>query len=144
VWLENNPMASMTGALRQLIEDAEPALQHTVSGLAQQLEIKLDEEVPDVFLKFERQRDTSRELRRSNSRNRRRGGSGRRQLRAEIAQQWPQLTADNWKTSKFLKQANQQELLQKIAQLPNYERFTNGLQQRQKTQQGTEIAELRE
>lgn len=143
-WSDAKPMASMTGSLRQLIGGAEPELQQTVVGLAQQLEIELDDDVPVVFIEFEKQRDASRELRRSNSRGRRRGSSGRRQLRSEISQQWPELTAQNWQSSKLLEQADQGELMQQIARLPNYERFTDGLLQRRKTQQGLEQAELRE
>ena len=144
-WLDNERMASMTGTLRELIQGAEPELQQTVIGLAQQLDIKLDDEVPVVFIQFEQQRDASRELRRSNARGRRRGGSsGRRQLRAEISQQWPELAADKWRASKLLQQADQGKLIQQIAELPNYDRFTDGLLQRKETQHSLELAELRE
>lgn len=146
-WLDNDQMASMTGTLRELIQGAEPELQQTVTGLAQQLEVELDDDVPVVFIEFEQQRDASRELRRSNSRGRRRGGGGgsaRRQLRAEISQQWPELTADKWHTSKLLQQADQRKLMQQIAELPNYERFADGLLQRKKTEHSLEQAELRE
>lgn len=143
-WGDDEQIAVMSGALREVIQQAAPELQRTVAGLAEQLEIDLGDDVTTVFVQFAEQRDASREVRRSRSRGRRRGGSGRRQLRAEISQRWPELTASMWRTSQLLHQADQAELLQQIAQLPNYERFTDGLQQRRETQQALEQAELRE
>lgn len=144
VWSDDEQIASMSGALREVIQGAAPELQHTVAGLAEQLEIDLSDDVPTVFVQFAEQRDASREVRRSSPGGRRRGGSGRRQLRAEIAQHWPQLTARTWRTSQLLQHADQAELMQEIAQLPNYKRFTEGLLQRRETQQALEQAELRE
>lgn len=142
--LDSDQLSAMAGTLRELIQQAQPELQQTVIGLAQQLEIDLSDEVPVVFVKFEAQRDATRELRRTSSRARRRGGSGRRQLRAEISHQWPELAADKWQTSSLLQHTDQQKLLQQMAELPNYERFTSGNQQRRQTQQALEQAELRE
>jgi len=137
-------LASMTGRLDELIGGAEPELQRTVEGLAKQLEIQLTEEVPTVFGLFQEQRDVSRELRRMSWRVRRRGGSGRRQLRAEISQQWPQLSAENWNSAPVLYQTDQHELFEQIAKLPNFERFTDSMRRREQSQQSQAQAELRE
>jgi len=44
----------------------------------------------------------------------------------------------------ILYQADQRELLEQIAKLPNYERFTNSVRSRERTQQAQIQAELRE
>ncbi|MEO8270094.1 MAG: hypothetical protein ABI557_10250, partial [Aureliella sp.] len=135
---------SMSGRLDELIEGASPELQQTVEGLATQLGIQLTDDVTSVFELFQEQRDASRELRRTSWRGRRRGGSGRRQLRAEISEKWPQLSAESWSSAPILHEADQHELLEQIAELPNYKRFTDGVRNREHSQQARVQAELRE
>ena len=141
---DDSGLVSMTGTLDELIEGAAPELQQTVEGLAKQLDIELTDDVPIVFVRFQEQRDASRELRRTSWRGRRRGGSGGRQLRAEIREKWPQLSAESWNSAPILKDADQHELLEQIAKLPNYQRFTNSIRSRKQSQQARVQAELRE
>ncbi len=143
-WFDGDGLASMAGTLAELVEGATPELQQTVEGLAKQLGINLSDDVPVVFVRFQDQRDDSRELRRMSRRGQRRGGSGRRQLQAEISEKWPQLSAQNWKSAPILQEADQSDLLEQIAKLANYERFTDSARSRQQSQQARAQAELRE
>lgn len=136
-------LAAMEGTPRDIARSAALELQHTVAGLLKQLELSPDDDIPTVFTRFEELRDASRDLSRTASRNRRRG-SGRRELRAEIVEQWPELSERQWRSAEVLRVADQSELLRKIEQLPSYERYLENQVAREKTSKEMELLELRE
>lgn len=140
---EYDSLAAMVGSIRELTEAASAEYRETVVGLSGQLNIDLDSPVTSVFELFEEQRDEYRELERAARRNRR-GGSGRRQLRQELARQWPELVSPDWRSSDLLTDEGQGELLERIAQLPSYERYETNRNERQRRAAATEQAELLE
>lgn len=138
-------ISSMSGTLRDISSRASPPVRKALTGLATQLGIALDEEVPTVFVKFEEERDRNRQLRRSSWRGRRGRGSGRRELRSEIAAEWPELgDRDSWRQSELLNAANQMPLWEKMQQLPSYLEYVDYRKQREEVERQAEQGELRE
>lgn len=140
---ENVDLAPMSGTVRHISKGTALELQHTVAGLLKQLELSPDDDVTSIFMRFEEQRDISSDLRRQSSRNRR-GGSGRRELRAEIVEKWPELGERQWRSADVLRATDQQELLAEIQQLPSYARYIENQKSREKTSAAMEQAELKE
>ncbi len=141
---EGLPLAAMAGSLKELSHDAAPELRQTVVGLAQQLGIDLEAEVSEVFGRFDEERVARSQQRRESFRGRRRGSSGRRELREEIVRQWPELGESDWKTSEVLREPGQKSLLEEIEKLPSYARFVEGQRNREFASDAAERSELRE
>ena len=141
--LDLSSLASMVGTLDELTAGVAEEYRQTVSGLARQLEIRLDSQVSSVFEQFEQQRELYAELERT-ARRGRRSGSGRRQLRQELACQWPELSSESWRSSDLLRDANQSELFEQISKLPSYARYETNHRQRLVKEAAKEAAELHE
>ncbi len=136
-------LAAMVGTLSQIMASAGPELKSTVRGLAQQLGIDEGAQVPEVFARFEELRQRGREIRRTGFGSRRSRGSGRRELREEISQSWPELGEDDWRNADVLR-SDQAELMVSIRDLPSYPRFRENQQRREAAATELEQLELRE
>lgn len=141
--LETVDLAPMSGTVREISKGSALEWQHTVAGLLKQLELKPDDNITSIFTSFEEQRSISSNLRRQSSRNRR-GGSGRRELRAEIVEKWPELGERQWRSAEILRDSEHSELLAAIKQLPSYARYVENQRAREKNSAAMDQAELRE
>lgn len=137
------PLASMSGAVTAIAVQATVEMQRTVSGLLIQLNLQPADDISILFNRLEELRDAGRDLRRTTSRGRRRG-SGRRELRTEIAEQWPELSGRDWRAAEILHVDDQSALRSEIEQLPSYSRFYENQQTRDQTAGALEQNELRE
>lgn len=138
-----SPLAGMTGTASAVVMHTTPEIQHTVTGLLSQLDLKADDDITTIFDRLEEVRDAGRYLRRTASRSRRRG-SGRRELRSEIAQQWPELSGQDWRDAEVLRSAEQAALLGEIERLPSFPQFHANQLARDQMSEALEQNELRE
>lgn len=134
---------SLQGTGNQIVQGVSPALQRTVWGLLEQLDIRRDDDLSEVFEQFAEQRQHVQQL----ARDARRGGrrrSGRRELREEISEHWPELGEREWREAEILRSQDQAELQHAIQQLASYQRYQENLAAREATRAAQEKAELRE
>ncbi len=137
-------LVGMVGSFQDICRGTAPEMQRTVQGLCEQLDLKMGDAVENLFENFETEQAEFRSQRRNSFRGRRRGSSGRRELREEIVQQWPELGEPNWKSAAILQEPGQSKLWAEIQNLPNYARFIENQRNREMTADQMEQAELRE
>lgn len=139
-------LREMQGTLATLTDSASGIQKRIVTNLVDQLGMQMSDDVVTVFEKFTDQRDETRTARRSGSRRSRgRSSSGRRELRAAIADEWPELgDRDNWRKSDLLSTENQAELFDSITRLESYRRYKQLSDQRQSATDRAREAELKE
>ncbi len=136
--------AKMSGTIRDLIVSASPASRRIVIELGQALEMPLDGTAEDLLLAYEKFRNDRSSLFQRGP-GRRRQSSGRRELLAEIGEQWPDLAnPEEWSTSTHLKTEDQQSLFDKIMKLPSYAVYEQRRKDREVLAQKGDQHELKE
>lgn len=132
--------STLSGTLQSLVDRTSPVSARIIQQLSKSLEFSLQDDVSLVIKgAAEHQRAN-----RFSERNRRRSGSGRRDLLNEVAQKWPELgDARNWEKSPLLRSDNQEKLLSELQQLPSWKVYEERLKQRRVASKAAEMHELR-
>jgi hypothetical protein len=129
----------MEGALDDLLRDCRPVSRHIVAELLKNLGLTPLDSVQSVEAAYNAHR------RRPPQGQRRRSGSGRRELLAEIAEKWPELADPaKWEKSELLQTDNQEKLVDEIKQLPSWKTYDSRRQQTKQSSDKAEEHELRE
>ena len=138
-------LRQLSGSVSSLITIASSDVSYAIRGLCEQLGVSVDDEITAIFAGFEDQANGLRDARRSSWRGRRARGSGRRELRAEISEKWPELgDRDAWHQSELLEPARQTEVLEELKQLPSYQVFAEEVAKREQASSERVEAELRQ
>lgn len=135
---------ALGGTLQSFVDQGRPVSGRIVSGLSKNLGFSLQDEASAVVAAYESHRRKSRQGSGPGG-NRRRSGSGRRELLQQISEKWPELAdPKHWEESPLLKPDNQEKLLAEIKQLPAWKGFDQRREQLAASEKQAEENELRE
>lgn len=137
-------LAGMVGKISDIAKKCRPDVQTCIIQLTEQVGLRAEDDVTEVFAKYEQQRPRGRRPRFGGrgSRGGRRN-SPRGKLREDIVEQWPELEdRDDWDGLEILERDYQPELLAQIQQLPNYSAFEQWQIAREKAGNDAENAEV--
>ncbi|MCA9131133.1 MAG: hypothetical protein KDB22_28810 [Planctomycetales bacterium] len=135
---DDQAILGMTGSISSIADRCRPEIRATITGLSEQLGLKVEQEVTDVFAKFEDRRRAQPMVRRGRGRS-----SGRRILREQVLDEWPELSdRETWRDSPLLSAGNQEKFLGELKALPAYEAFEQSLLEREKSRHERELAEV--
>ena len=113
-------LVRLSGTLQSFVDRGRPVSGRIVKGLSNHLGFSLQDDASSVVKAYTEHR---RNQRRPNQ-GRRRNGSGRRELLAEIAAKWPELGDEKqWQKSPLLRDDNQAQLLTELQELPGWKTY---------------------
>lgn len=137
-------LAALSGTLASVAQQTRPVTARIVTALSKELGFVPEEDVTRVTAAYAEHRRNSRGPGRGQG-PRRRQGSGRRELLAEVAEKWPELADErHWEESPLLKPENQEQLLEELKLLPSWKTFEQRRQQTIDSADQAERHELRE
>jgi hypothetical protein len=140
-----NALLAMSGTLDEISGHASPENRRAVVELGRQLGFGLGDDVTVVYIRFEEAQLAYERSRRARFGERRGRGSSSRDLREELAKQWPELTdRESWKQSPLLVSQNQAKLFEQFQQLPGYAAYQANREKRKQLEADIERAELLE
>ncbi|MEZ6137886.1 MAG: hypothetical protein R3C53_23610 [Pirellulaceae bacterium] len=142
---EAKSLSPMLGSVEQLIDKSSPDVIRTVTEICKQLSIGTTADVSQVFERYSADSREFQNVRRSGWRGRRGRSSGRRELREEIGEKWPELAnPSQWRTSELLASREQEVVFAEIQTLPSYDRVAKYLSDREENAAKLEQLELRD
>ena len=135
-------LSSLSGPLHGFVDRGRPVSERIVTALSKELGFALQDDVTAVVAAYNEHRKSGRNPGRG---NRRRNGSGRRELLQEITEKWPELgDARKWEDSPLLRVDNQEQLLADLKELPSWKTYEQRRRQVEETGDQAERHELRE
>ncbi len=135
-------LSSLTGPLQSFVDRGCPVAGRIVTALGKELGFAMADDVAAVVTAYDEHRRNGRAPGRG---NRRRNGSGHRELLQEITEKWPELgEARKWEDSPLLRSDNQEQLLAELNVLPSWKTYDQRRRQVEETGDQAERHELRE
>lgn len=135
---------ALGGTLQSFVDQGRPVSGRIVSGLSKNLGFSLQDDASAVVAALESHRKKAKRGPGPGG-NRRRSGSGRRELLQQISEKWPELAdPKHWEESPLLKPDNQEKLLADIKQLPAWKGFDQRREQLAASEKQAEEHELRD
>lgn len=132
---------ALSGSLQSFVNRGRPVSAHIVTKLGKSLGFSLEDDATRVVTGYDELRRNPRNQGRG---QRRRPGSGRRELLQEVTGKWPELGDErHWEESALLKPDNQEHLLNEIKELPSWKAYEQRLKQVEASGQAAQH-ELRE
>lgn len=133
---------ALSGSLQSFVNRARPVSARIVTELGKTLGFTLEDDAAQVVSAYNEHRRGPRNPGRG---QRRRPGSGRRELLTEVTEKWPELGDErHWQESELLKPENQEQLLNEIKQLRSWKAFDERRQQTVETGDQAAQHELKE
>lgn len=132
---------ALSGSLQSFVNRGRPVSARIVTELSKNLGFTLEDDATQVVAGLNELRRNPRNQGRG---QRRRSGSGRRELLQEVTDKWPELGDEkHWEKSALLKPENQETLLNEIKALPSWKTYEQRLKQAETNGQAAQ-QELRE
>lgn len=132
---------ALSGTLQSFVNRGRPVSARIVTQLGKSLGFTLEDDATRVVAGYDELRRNPRNQGRG---QRRRPGSGRRELLQEVTEKWPELGDErHWEESALLKPDNQEQLLNEIKELPSWKAYEQRLKQIEASGQSA-LQELRE
>jgi hypothetical protein len=146
---ENEKLQFMSGSLQSLSDRASPMGRRIITGLAERLNLRLDDDVSDVFEQYAGARRDYRTARRgaaSGFGRRGRGAFGRRrEVRESILDRWPELEdSSKWSQSDVLKGDAAKAFVEEVQAMPSYEAYARSRDQREASRRAIFDAEMKQ
>lgn len=147
---EDPRLRFLSGSLQGLADRASPTHRRMIVGLSERLNLRLDDDVSEVFEKYADARRDYRTARRSGGGpgSGRRGRSSfgrRREVRDAILERWPELEdASKWPQSELLVGDAARTFMEEVEAMPSYQAYQRAQEQREASQKALLEAEMRQ